>query len=269
MGRPERRALQLSRAAAGSPRPGPSLRQPLRYGDAAPSLRGARGGAGHEDRRHVRGGGVGRRPQGGRSRPRPDGQEAALLLRESRGALLRLGDQGAPPHSWIRAPHRPGGAPPLPELQARAPSALHLRGRAHAPARPSPRLPSRRRPRHPPLLGRGFLSVGGGGGDVGRGDRRSSPRALAAWGRAPAHVGRAHRLLPERGHRLESLHRPRRRALQRADQDLHPDLCRGLDHRGQGAGQALGALGRRALPHRAPRGDHRVRRLPRAPAAHL
>src|SRR5262249_58048409 len=123
-----------------------------------------------------------------RPRPRPDGQEAALLLRDLRRPLLRLRDQGAPPDPRLRAAHRPRGPLALFELQARAASTLDLPGRAHAASRPSPRLPSRLARDHPALLGRGLRWLRRAGRALGGGTRGSAPGAPSAGRRAAGPV---------------------------------------------------------------------------------
>ena len=95
--RPERRDLQLPRAAGGAQAPRAPVLDPLGHRGDRPPLRGAR----RRLRRATCAGcsrsPVGPAPAAAAARPRPDREEAALLRPSGWRALVRLGGEGDPP----------------------------------------------------------------------------------------------------------------------------------------------------------------------------
>ena len=155
------------------------------------------------------------RQQVGSAGARSDGEEAALLLAARRRAVLRLRAESAARHSGFRAPAQSRSAASLSQLQARAASADDLR-RACACCRRridwcSVRAPRRR------SRATGRLSFCPASDSVP--DEREVVDELLAPAatrrRAPADVGCAGRILPERRDRFLADDRAGRRT--RAD----------------------------------------------------
>ena len=108
----------------------PPLPHPLRHRGARPRLRGVGPRLRRAAARHVRGRAVGCALAPARARPRPVRDQAALLPRRRRRALLRVGARRAAPRR-----DRPGRARGVPRLQLDPGAALDLQGDPQA-ARP-------------------------------------------------------------------------------------------------------------------------------------
>ncbi len=144
--RPERRDLQLARAAAGARARRAPVPDALRHRGARPSLRGARSRLRATAPRHVRGRDLGRAPATARARARPVRHQAALLPPRRRRARVRVGAARAAARG--DRPRRPRG---VPRLQLDPRSVLHLPRDPQAPGRAHARLGGRRTDSRRPL----------------------------------------------------------------------------------------------------------------------
>ena len=163
-------------------------------------------------------------------RPRPAGQEAALLRQDRRHLLLRLAAQELLPPSRLagrdrsRQPHR------LHALRLRARAALDLQGPCQRPPGRVRRGARRRGGGAAPLLGCARQGRSGAGRADGGPVRRGSGRALRGvavrGGAAAADLGRAARRLPVRRRRQLGRRRPDAGQRHGARQDLQHRLRR-------------------------------------------
>ena len=117
-------------------RAGPPVRDPQRHRGARAPLRGARPGVRRGPARHVRDRALGppRAAAGAGARPLRD--QAALLPRRGRRAVVRLGAEGAAAPAGVLARRRPRRARGLPRVQLDPGAADDLRRGAQAAARP-------------------------------------------------------------------------------------------------------------------------------------
>ena len=165
-GQPERRDLQLRRAASGAARPRPHAAHAGGHRDHRPAVRGLRRPVRRAPARDVRDRDLGLAPQAPRARPRPAGQEADLLDDPRRPARLGLRAQGAAGRSLAAARARPRGARPLP------PVPVHPGAGDDPPRRPQARA------RVGPRRGRPARSR-----SAATGRRPTAPRSTARWTR--------------------------------------------------------------------------------------
>ena len=142
------------RAARAAARERPSLRHAGRHGGDRAPLRGARARLRARADRHVRRRGLGRARAPAGARARPARQEAAVLRRARRAAVVRLGAAGPAAGPLDPAHAGPARARPVPRPALRALAALRLRGGAQAAARQPARVAGGPRPRRDVLAAR-------------------------------------------------------------------------------------------------------------------